>query len=469
MCLFDVLCQLREKCNYSIYPVHVNHKLRPGDAERDQEFVEELCRQRGLRCRSFVIDCNRLALEEGMTSEEAGRKARYGAFFEVARELASEDPAREIAIAVAQNANDQAETILFRLLRGTGTDGLSGIAYKRYENGIAVVRPLLDIQRDAIENYCKERGLSPRIDLTNKEPIYTRNKIRLELLPLLSEKFNPNIIETIDRLGQNAALDKDYIWQQARASYAELKGKSPKDDASAEADIATLSRLHGAVRMRVYNLILADVGLNENITEGQLDAIEKVRLSQSPSAMCDLTEGYAVYKEYDKLRFCSKGARIPKHGQTSEDAKTSEDVKTSKDAKYEMRFMSPEEYAKGISKAGASLPEDAGDRIIGVFGLPEDAKDAICVRKRRDKDVLAIRSGGQLATKKLQDFFVDAKVPKHLRDDIDLLAYGNRILWVLPSPHFPKQQYRQKGRFSAEFGLNDGSETILTLEILRNL
>ncbi len=451
VCLFEVLCELQNTYNYIIHPVHVNHKIRPGDAERDQEFVEDICRKRGLECRTFVVDCNKLALEEGMTSEEAGRKARYGAFFAVAQELASEDPARKIAIAVAQNANDQAETILFRLLRGTGTDGLAGIAYKRYEKGIAVVRPLLDIQRDAIENYCMTRNLSPRIDHTNKEPIYTRNKIRLDLLPFLAERFNPNIIETLDRLGQNAALDKDYIWQQARKAYDELKARSPEGNAAAEADIPTLSQLHGAVRMRVYNLILAGIGLAENITEGQLNAIEKVRISKSPSAMCDLTEGYAVYKEYEKLRFCRK------------------DAKKDSEAEYKMIFMSAEEYeAAGLDPS--ARPKEKSDVVaVGIFGLPENAKDAICIRKRRDGDVIAIRTAGEIRHKKLQDFFVDAKLAKNLRDEVDLLAYGSRILWVLPSPHFPKEQYRQKGRFSAEFRPNDGSETILTLEILRNL
>ena len=194
VCLFDVLLELSAVKNFRIHPVHVNHKFRPGDAERDQEYVEELCRQRGLTCRTFTVDCNALAREEGLTSEEAGRKARYDAFFEtaqgitqgfaqgLAQELAGEleqhctqEPSMpgtdKIAIAVAQNANDQAETILFRMLRGTGTDGLAGIAYKRYERGFAIVRPLLDVPRDEIEKYCEERNLSPRIDHTNNEAI----------------------------------------------------------------------------------------------------------------------------------------------------------------------------------------------------------------------------------------------------------------------------------------------------------
>ena len=526
VCLFDVLLELSAVKNFRIHPVHVNHKFRPGDAERDQEYVEELCRQRGLECRTFTVDCNALAREEELTSEEAGRKARYDAFFETAQELAGEleqdctqEPSMpgtdKIAIAVAQNANDQAETILFRMLRGTGTDGLAGIAYKRYERGFAIVRPLLDVPRDEIEKYCEERNLSPRIDHTNNEAIYARNKIRLELLPMLREKFNPNIIETINRLGKNAAADKDYLAKQARDAYEEALEDADGRSCTVEVTTAKLDRMHKAVRMRVYNYLLADVGMEENLTEGQLEAIEKVRISQSPSAMCDLADGFRVYKIYDRIRFCRE-------------------AETEEGRQLRMWFISAEEYAK--EKKTAHAPDaDSGEtaaRVVGIFALPPGAEDSVCIRKRRDGDVIAIafKSRAQGATqapvqgatqapvqapaqgatqapaqgatqtpdtappqvrhKKLQDFLVDAKVPKSVRDDIDLLAYGNRILWVLPSPHFASRQYREKGRFSAEFkpgvmpGAGTGStaaaapgdgpnnmpdnvpETILILEIL---
>lgn len=522
VCLFDVLLELSAVKNFRIHPVHVNHKFRPGDAERDQEYVEELCRQRGLTCRTFTVDCNALAREEGLTSEEAGRKARYDAFFEtaqgitqgfaqgLAQELAGEleqhctqEPSMpgtdKIAIAVAQNANDQAETILFRMLRGTGTDGLAGIAYKRYERGFAIVRPLLDVPRDEIEKYCEERNLSPRIDHTNNEAIYARNKIRIELLPMLREKFNPNIIETINRLGKNAAADKDYLAKQARDAYEEALEDADGRSCTVEVTTAKLDRMHKAVRMRVYNYLLADVGMEENLTEGQLEAIEKVRISQSPSAMCDLADGFRVYKIYDRIRFCRE-------------------AETEEGRQLRMRFISAEEYAK--EKKTAHAPDaDGGEtaaRVVGIFALPPGAEDSVCIRKRRDGDVIAIASKSrtqgatqgatqtpaqgasqtpdtappQVRHKKLQDFLVDAKVPKSVRDDIDLLAYGNRILWVLPSPHFASRQYREKGRFSAEFkpgvmpGAGTGStaaaasgdgphnmpdnvpETILILEIL---
>ena len=143
VCLFSVLCSMAKEMNLTIHPVHINHKFRPGAAEEDQAYVEELCRSKGVSCRSFVYDCPIIAKEQKLTPEEAGRNARYEAFFKVAAEIRSKGvPSEKIAVAVAQNANDQCETILFRIMRGTGTDGLSGIAYKRMaEDGTAAIRP----------------------------------------------------------------------------------------------------------------------------------------------------------------------------------------------------------------------------------------------------------------------------------------------------------------------------------------
>ena len=495
VCLFDVLCELAKKQNLKIHPVHINHKFRPGAAEADQEYVEELCRQRGLRCECFIYDCAKIAETEGLTSEEAGRKVRYEAFVKTAENVARENgiTADKVVIAVAQNANDQAETILFRMIRGSGVDGLAGIAYKRYEKGFAVVRPLLDVSRDEIEEYCEEKNLSPRRDHTNEESVYTRNKIRLELIPLIAERFNPNIIETVNRLGRSAACDRDFLYEEARRAYESVRcigalgysysgtearksqnaaqnaeqtsnmnskfGQRQKRECSAEVYALPLSELHKAVRIRIYHMMLEETGMTENITQGQLDAIERVCFSESPSAACDLSDGYRVSKIYDRLRFYRE--------------------QTEAKCEYRMSMMSPEEYERL-----SSLPHSESIRCVGVFALKHDEAERVCVRKRRDGDTIAIRvknAEGQyeIKHKKLQDFFVDAKFPKLYRDEVDLLAYGSHNLWILPSEHFKDTRLREKGRFAAEFSAADfykqyestegtvrDDKTILVLEIL---
>ena len=308
VCMFQLLLEVADQMDLKIHPVHVNHKFRPGDAEKDQAYVEALCAKNGLPCKSFVVDCNALARETGMTSEEAGRKARYDAFYETAREILEEDGTASVKIAVAQNANDQAETILFRLIRGTGTDGLAGIAYKRYERGICVIRPILDIYRDEIEAYCAAKGFEPVTDQTNNEAIYARNKIRLDLLPYLEENYNVNMKESLVRLGHIAAADKDYIWKQAQMEYEHVLVR--ENDSSDAADYVRevvldrvgLAALHPAIKHRVLLKAFAEVGLEQDITAERLEAADKIiGVKQGPKVV-EFPHGYKLKVAAGKVR-----------------------------------------------------------------------------------------------------------------------------------------------------------------------
>ena len=478
VCLFDMLCRLAEELALQLYPVHVNHQFRPGAAERDQAFCETLCTTRGWPCRSFVYDCAQIAEAEGMTAEEAGRKVRYEAFGMTAADLLRRGiAAQEIAIAVAQNANDQAETILFRILRGTGTDGLAGIAKKRYETvrwetaaksaeaQIAVIRPLLETQRAEIERYLAERNMAACIDQTNAEPIYTRNKIRLELLPYLAEQYNENIIAGLNRLGSIAQHDKAYLQETAArafadarvcgetaargetagcveaASHSEISTKQETAVRGREAALylscAVLRGLHTAIRTRVYQRALQEIGMTENFSSVQAEAIEQLLQTERPSAEAELPDGFRAARVYDKLKFY-RAARGSAHMPAGDNAKAVRDA-----------AAAGQRYRLWQTDTAAYLALLAAGRL-GVHGafcadaLPAGAQ--VEVRTRRDGDYLPIRGG----RKKLQDFLVDVKVPKNRRDELLLLACGSRILWILPSPLFHAPQLREKGRFCAD-------------------
>ncbi len=290
VCLFDVLMKLKDKMNLTIHPVHVNHKFRPGEAERDQEYVEKLCQQRGVKCTSFEIDCNALADELGMTSEEAGRKARYDAFYKTAEKIDADS--ENIKIAVAQNANDQAETVLFRLMRGTGVDGLAGIAYERDERGFKVIRPLLDVYRKEIEEYCEANNLEPVTDHTNGQSIYSRNKIRLELIPYIENGYNENITESLVRLAGIAAADKDFMWQQTERCYA----KALEDESECEVIMRrdALAAMHPAVRHRVMLKTFGKIGLDKDISEERIRAADFIIERKQGSKTVQFPRGYAV-------------------------------------------------------------------------------------------------------------------------------------------------------------------------------
>ena len=319
LALYNALRELREDnlktrgkfgLDFKVHPVHINHKFRPGAAEEDQAYCEELCKKTSEEVDGFyplkvyVTDCSALASELGMTSEEAGRKARYDAFRETAEEVRRESglDKSDVKIAVAQNANDQAETVLFRILRGTGPDGLSGIAIRRDdESGFEIIRPILEIKRDEIERYCEEKGLEPRRDHTNEEAVYSRNKIRLELLPYLEKEYNPNIVDTLNRLGRLSGTDKEHMYNEAVRAYRKaLTGEN-------SLDIKELEKLDPAIRSRVYMLALSDLGMRENMTEKHLNAIESVRTSRNHSmAYTELTGGFRAARKKGELIFCKK-------------------------------------------------------------------------------------------------------------------------------------------------------------------
>lgn len=311
VCLFHILTRLSRKMDIRIYPVHLNHKFRPGEAERDQKYAEELCRSMGFECRSFEVDCTRLAEELSMTSEEAGRKARYDAFYMTAEEIAaglvrdgmSEEEARaSVKIAVAQNANDQAETVLFRILRGTGTDGLAGIAYERDERGFKVIRPLLDIYRYEIEEYCAKQGLQPVTDHTNGEMLYARNRIRLELIPFLEENYNENMKESLVRLARIASEDKEFIWQQTEKAYGELvlSEDIPGDGADSQKGgrvVMDREKLHAAppaLRHRLIMKAFARIGLEKDISEERIKSADSIISRKQAPKTVEFPHGYRL-------------------------------------------------------------------------------------------------------------------------------------------------------------------------------
>lgn len=304
VCLFHVLLKMAEEMKLTLHPVHINHRFRPGAAEADQAYVEALSQKYGLTARVFTVDCNALAEELGMTSEEAGRKARYDAFLQVAEEIGG-----SVKIAVAHNANDQAETVLFRILRGTGMDGIAGMAYEREERTNAadagertfpVIRPLLDTWREDVEEYCAEMKLDPVTDHTNNEELYARNKIRLDLIPYIEQKYNSNFQEGLVRMAKIAAADKDFFWTETVQAYERLKAPTAETEDSAGDAFAValdwrgLAECHEALRHRIILKAFSDVGLEKDITAERLEAADKIILGRVGGKTVEFPHGHTL-------------------------------------------------------------------------------------------------------------------------------------------------------------------------------
>ena len=218
ICMLDILKDLKEEFKFELIVCHVNHLIRE-EAISDEEYVVNYCKVNNIKCYVKRIDVKKYADNNKQGTEEAGRNVRYE-FFE---EILQKEGANKIAI--AHNKNDKIETIIMNMLRGSGISGLKGIEPKR-EN--KYIRPLIETERTSIEEYCKEKNLRPRIDKTNFINDCTRNKIRNVVIPYIKNEFNPNIINTMDRLSSIIEEENRYLEKITIDVFEKLKIKEEK-------------------------------------------------------------------------------------------------------------------------------------------------------------------------------------------------------------------------------------------------
>ena len=424
VCLFHILYRLREELDIRLHAVHINHGLRPGAADEDQRYAERLCAEHQVPCHSFSFDVNRIAKEKGLSGEDAGRLVRYESFFDVAGRIAAETGCR-VKIAVAQNMNDQAETVLMRILRGTGTDGLCGIEYLRTEKdkGI-IIRPLLDVSREAIETYCRENQLEPQIDQTNLEPIYTRNKIRLELLPYLSEQYNPNIIAALNRLSKIAKEDKSYFGQRVDeliALHAVFRGQG-----RAGFPYSVLAAEPPAIRHRVIMRIFDHIGLEKDITAAHLEQADRLLKEGETSSAADFVSGYVMEISYDTVEFYKKEEKRRFDFEYILNLDGGTDI-SELNARIGVKILTRHDFENLGWKEHRSGNERNLYRL-SYDKIAESGCDPV-LRTRRPGDYIVPL--GMTGRKKLQDFFVDAKIDRVERDTIPVIVdSAGRIVWV---------------------------------------
>ena len=209
ICLLHVLNSLKQKLNIEIFVAHINHMIRK-EADFETEYVKDFCKKLGIVFFVKKIDVEKVAKEQKKGTEETGRNIRYEFFEKVLKKVEA------TKIATAHNLNDKAETVLLNIIRGSGTSGLKGIEPIRDNK---FIRPLIEISREDIEEYCRENNLNPKFDKTNEETIYRRNKIRNDLIPYIKKEFNPNIIKTIARLSEVATEENEYLEKQTQKAY----------------------------------------------------------------------------------------------------------------------------------------------------------------------------------------------------------------------------------------------------------
>jgi tRNA(Ile)-lysidine synthase len=284
--LLYLLNNLRKELKISLHIAHLDHMLRK-DSYKDREFVQGLAGRLKLPITSGQINIKELAKKGSL--EEVARNARLGFLFKVAKDI------KATKIALGHNLDDQAETVLMRILRGSGLYGLSGILPKRNISGYQIIRPLIEIRRKEIEAFLKKRKLKPRLDTSNLEDIYFRNKIRNKLLPLLEKEYNQNIKGILSNMAESIGYDYNYLTGVVSRHMKELKGKL---------NLNRLLKLHPAIRRLILRLNITQVkGDMRQITFQHIKEIEDLISSRPVNSVVDLPKSVSVVKRKKSLYF----------------------------------------------------------------------------------------------------------------------------------------------------------------------
>ncbi len=398
VCLLNILSEIKEKMNLHLCVVHVNHGIRGEEADEDEKFVKQMCEKMNVEYKAFHFDIPALALEKGMSEEEAGRHVRYQVFEQVAADTGADK------IAVAHNANDSIETVLYNMCRGTGIRGVCGIPPKRDR----IIRPILCLTRTEIEEYLAKKNIVFRTDSTNLIKGYTRNKIRLELLPYLENEINAASGTHILNLSRQLNEIENYMETQYKKCYMENVEELPEkmviriDGLKAYPDIIKRE----VVRMCVEK------------TAGSLKDITSEHIYSIMNIM-DSNTGKSVNLPYGIVCMNSYGKCIMK--KISETSRTEYDIQVEQPGEYTL-----ENGAKLIVSIEKSVNFE--EKMYTKWFDYDKIGNVIRLRSRKEGDYLEVADGKH---KKLKSYFIDEKVPRELRSTIPVLADGSHIIWVV--------------------------------------
>ena len=303
MTLLNILNNLKEKLNIKIYVAHINHMIRK-EADEETEYVRQFCENIGVDFFAKRIKVEEEAKKQKIGTEEAGRNIRYEFFEEVAKKVGANK------IATAHNSNDNAETVLMNIIRGTSVSGLKGIEKVREGK---FIRPIIECSREEIEEYCKEQKLDPKYDKTNYENIYTRNKIRNLLIPYLQKEFNPSVIEGINRLSSIAAEEEQFFNNIVEKEYKKLSiggnnisyaQNKPNSNVKEVLDLKEFNKLDNVIKSRlVLYTISKAYGKVTGIEKIHIDDIIKLCKNNIGNKFLTPKKGIKVFVKKGKIFF----------------------------------------------------------------------------------------------------------------------------------------------------------------------
>ncbi len=391
MCLLEALREL----GFSVSAAHFNHNLRGEESDADEKFVKDWCMNREIPFYRSDGDVRCFASQNGMSIEEAARAMRYVFLGETADKLGA------VRIATAHNADDNAETILLNLTRGTGLLGLCGIPPVRRK----IIRPLLGQSRHKIEVYLNSRSIPHVEDLSNWETVYTRNKLRHIVMPLLKE-INPAFLDAVSRMSELLRYDEDFLSGQTD----DFISSCSIEETRSAAEIKKLMELHPALRGRAMRSLISSVGASADAKQTE-DILELI-FKESPSAGIDLKNGVRVHREYGLIvaQKAAESGFLPKTLEIGKETRIDE---------LNMNILS-----ERVSETAKT------DKTFNNLYFKKSAiRGSISVRPRKNGDRIRISTRG--VSKTLKKLFIEEHIPAAKRENIPVFTDDYGILGVL--------------------------------------
>ncbi|OCT13263.1 tRNA lysidine(34) synthetase TilS [Paenibacillus pectinilyticus] len=408
--LLHVLFRLTDKYHWTLVVAHVNHQFRGDESDAEADFVAEVAAGLGLPCEIGVIDVPAYIEEASLNGQAAAREKRYEFLHQVADKYGAH------RIALAHHADDQAETILMRILRGTGPSGLVGMPERRREKKVELIRPFLRIYKSDIVNYCTQHEITYCNDSSNELRKYFRNRIRLDVMPMLRQ-YNEQLPESLNRLTDMMQAEDDYLAVETEKVFRQI--------ITFQSNLCRFERcdfteLHVALQRRLIKLILNCLCVErERLVFTRIERVrELISRDLISNQVLQVDEQVYIVREYGSIQF-QTFAPEPKPYAYEIEAMSRELYLPEFDAKLICSWMSSSSNEK------AALSSTATDVFLDL----DQVAMPLVIRSRRSGDRL--EPFGLNGSKKVKDMFIDAKMPSTRREVIPLLVdAAGRILWI---------------------------------------
>ncbi len=425
--LLDSLVKIAPKMNLSLLVAHYNHKLRGNESEKDEAFCQKLSESYGLPFLCGRMDSAKK--QKGESPEDFYRRQRYTFL----NKVANKNHAQKIAL--GHNLQDQAHTVLLRLVRGSSLEGLKGIEPIREKK---YVRPLIEVSRKEIIEYLSKNKISYRKDSSNKDEKYLRNKIRARLIPLLKKEFNPKIEEDLAQTAKILRGDDDFlkthVAQSLQSEYI------IKNETSVSMNIDYLLGLHAAVRSRLFKTVLDDmVTSKQAVTSKHINNVESILQNNVSGKSVSLPGNLIARREYNSL-ILERKKPVRKKREYSYALKVN--------GSFYIRERNVNVLLKKASPGNINCKAD--DKIYMDL---DKLSPPLILRNRRNGDW--IEPMGMKGRKKIKDYLIDEKIPRAQRDEIMLIADADSVVWI------------EKKRLSERVKITSKTRNILEVRIIK--